>query len=153
MKLSPGEQEKVKLFGPSKFSGEGFLGDDRRHPDEIIDADRQAVERLGMSCEHIAGRLESVFDRAEAALGDPVELQPGITATFFEARGKVPSPFRGDGVFQKGEVAVSDEKTGITFYITRLGIHLIRKHCFFQGKGSRYRIEPEEAVRLSAPAT
>lgn len=148
MKLSPDEQERVKLFGPSKFSGEGFLGDDPRHPDEIIAADRQTVERLGTTCEQIAARLGSVFDRAEAAMGEPVELRPDITAAFFEARGKVPSPFRGDGVFQKGEVAVTDEKAGVAFYITRLGISMIRSHCFFQGCGSRYRIEPEEALRM-----
>ncbi|MBN1576370.1 MAG: hypothetical protein JW913_07460 [Chitinispirillaceae bacterium] len=148
MKQSPREQEQAKLFGPSKFSAEGFLGDDPRQPEEIIAADKTTVESLGTTCEAIAALIAAAFDRAEAALGDAVELKPGVTAAHFEARGKIPSPFRGDGVFQKGEVAVTEKKSATTIFITRLGINLIRKHGFFQGRGSRYRIEPEAAIRL-----
>ena len=148
MKLSPHEQEQKKLFGPSKFSGDGFLGDDQRQPDEIIATDCEALERLGTTCESVAALLEVTFNKAEAAYGDTIELQTGTTAAYFEARGKIPSPFRGDGVFQKGEVVVKELQSGKTIFITRLGIHLIRKHCFFQGIGSRYRIEVEDAVRM-----
>lgn len=148
MKLSPQEQEKAKLFGASKFSGQGFLGDDPRQPGEIIAADRKTLEHLGTTCEAVAIRLEAVFNRAEAAMGNTIEIKPGIRATFFEARGKIPSPFRGDGVFQKGEVEVKDLRSGRSIFITRLGIHIIDKHCFFQGKGSTYRIEPEDAATM-----
>jgi hypothetical protein len=148
MKLSPHEQEREKPFGPSKFSGDGFLGNDPRHPDEIIAADRELLERLGTTGEAIADLLEATFNKAESAMGAPVELRPGISATFFESRGKVPSPFRGDGVFQKGEVAVRDRHGGTQIFITRLGINMIRKHAFFQGRGSRYRIEPGDALHV-----
>jgi len=57
--------------------------------------------------------------------------------------GRIPSPFIGDGVFEKGEAELQDESSAQKFYITRLGIHLIEKYGFFQGHGSRYRIEPE----------
>ncbi|MBN1309512.1 MAG: hypothetical protein JXA18_16450 [Chitinispirillaceae bacterium] len=149
MKQSPREQEQTKLFGPSKFSAGGFLGNDPRQPEEIIAADTAALESLGVDRETVAALLAAAFDKAEAALGDVVELKPGVVAVHYEARGKIPSPFRGDGVFQKGEVVVTDRNSGITLYVTRLGIGMIRNHGFFQGRGSRYRIEPEDAVRLA----
>lgn len=151
MKMSPHDKEKAGLFGPSKFSGEGFLGDDLRQPDDIIAGDSAMLKKLGSTNEAVADRLETIFNSAEGAFGDPVELSSGCTAVFFEARGKTPSPFRGDGVFQKGEVTVTEKNSGKTIIITRLGINLIRKHGFFQGIGSRYRIEPEDAIRMCAP--
>lgn len=151
MKVSPREREMAKLFEASKFSAEGFLGDDPRSIDEIIEDDRRELVRLGTTTETIAHILDVTFMKAEEALGNPVNLKPGVTATMFEVRGKIPSPFRGDGVFQKGEVMVYEERSTTTFFITRLGINLIKKHCFFQGQGSLYRIEPAEVLRLCAP--
>ena len=148
MKVLSRDRELIKLFRPSKFSAEGFLGDDRRTVEEIIEDDRLECARLGTTAEAIASKLAVTFMRADAAFGNPVELNPGVTATMFEARGKIPSPFRGDGVFQKGEVMVYEEDSKITLFITRLGINLIKKHGFFQGRGSRYRIEPVDALRL-----
>lgn len=143
MKLSPEEQERIKLFSPSKFSADGFLGNDTRQLSEIIAEDEEMVSSLATTCEEIADHLESVFNKAESTFGDPVEIKPGINATFHEARGKIPSPFRGDGVFQKGETVITDSTSNTGIVITRLGIDLIRRHHFFQGRGSRYRIEPE----------
>ncbi len=148
MKKSPQEQEQETLLSPSKFSAEGFLGNDQRTVDEIIAEDRRTLERLGATCESVARLLSNAFDRAESKLGVPVDLVKGVAATHFEARGKLPSPFRGEGVFRKGEVSVTEKGTGKTFFITKLGIHLIRTHCFFQGRGSRYRIEPEEVIGI-----
>jgi hypothetical protein len=143
MKLSPQEQEQIKLFGPSKFSADGFLGNDTRLPQEIIAEDESTVVSLGTTCEAIADILDGVFDKAENAFGDTVEIRTGISAVFYEARGKIPSPFRGDGIFQKGETIITDSGGGNRLILTRLGIHLIRKHHFFQGYGSRFRIEPK----------
>jgi len=148
MKRSPADREKELLFAASKFSADGFLGNDNRSVEEIIDADAAALESLGTSREKIAAALSAVFDKAESALGDPVIVLPGISAIHHEARGKIPSPFRGDGVFQKGEVEINFTETGKTVFITRLGINLIGKHGFFQGRGSRYRIEPADILQL-----
>lgn len=150
MKLAPGEQERSKLFSATKFSADGFIGNDPRLIDEIIAHDAQTLESLQMTSEAIATLLEDAFCKAEGAFGDTIELKPGVTALFFESRGKIPSPFRGDGFFQKGEVAIHEVATGNEFYITRLGIDLIRKHTFFQGRGTRFRLEPEQILRLLA---
>ena len=38
--------------------------------------------------------------------------------------------------------------SGEGFILTSLGLALIEKHGFFQGRGSRYRIDPAQAVAL-----
>jgi hypothetical protein len=138
----------AEILGPSKFSKDGFLGTDSRNPDEIIAADRVLLAGLGIDNKKIASALRSAYVAAERALGNPVELGPGVSAAHHEARGQIPSPFQEDGAFQKGETVVSDKSSGISFPITPLSISLIEKHGFFQGKGSPYRIEPDAAVQI-----
>jgi hypothetical protein len=85
---------------------------------------------------------------AQKALGADILIRTGVTAKFYESMGRVPSPFQGDGVFEKGEVVLKDLQDDHGIIITRLGIHLIEKHGFFQGKGSPYRIDPLAAITL-----
>jgi len=148
MKQSPQEKAQKLRLEPSKFSADGFLGNDPRPIDEIIATDLLATQKLGSTPEEIAKRLREVYQKAKAAIDMVVRLRPGVTAEYYESRGKIPSPFRGDGVFEKGEIFVKDEQSGETLRITALGIHLIEKHHFFQGRGSRYRIEPERVLRM-----
>jgi len=148
MKRSPGDAEQERLFSASKFSAEGFLGSDTRTVDEIVAEDAAALAASGVTCKEVADVLRTLFDKAEAALGVSVTISSTVSVTHDEARGKIPSPFKGEGVFQKGEVAIAIASRENPLFITRLGINLIEKHCFFQGKGSRYRIEPADAVLL-----
>ena len=136
------------LLGPSKFSKEGFLGTDVRSPEEIIKADRETLAGLGLDNKKIAGAMRGGYVAAERALGNPVEIAPGVIAVHHEARGRIPSPFTEDGTFQKGEAVVSEKSSSVSFCITPLSISLIEKHGFFQGKGSPYRIEPDAAARV-----
>jgi hypothetical protein len=92
--------------------------------------------------------LEEAYRQAREGLGTEVEIIPGITARFYESMGRIPSPFRGDGVFEKGEAVITDTSSNDQIIITRLSVHLIRKHGFFQGRGSRFRIDPEKAMRI-----
>jgi hypothetical protein len=146
MKKVPQQKELKDLLGPSKFSGDGYMGTDSRTPESIIEDDRLFIEQSGFTTEQLAESLKDALKKAVDALGDPVDLLPGVTAVHYESRGKIPSPFRGDGLFQKGEVVVNDSKSGKKMIITPLGINLIEKHDFFQGRGSRYRIEPEDII-------
>ncbi len=125
MKQSPQEKAQQERLNASRFSAEGFMGTDRRPVDEIVAADRRARE----------------------AQGAPLELAPGIEARHYEAMGRMPSPFPGDGVFPKGETRI-EWSDGRCARATALGIALIERHGFFQGRGSPYRIEPEQAAAL-----
>ena len=148
MKVSPQDKKFITRLKSSKFSAEGFLGDDKRPVDEIISDDLLTIQRLGISVEEIADILKQIYKKARSNLGASIEIREGVTATFYESMGRIPSPFIGDGVFEKGEAVVTDQATGKTMIITQLGINLIEKHRFFQGRGSRYRTDPEDIAAL-----
>ncbi len=147
MKQSPEEQQATERMQPGVFSRDGFLGSDRRPIGEIIDTDLSALAGAEVTQERVAARMYQVLKKAMVACGGPVKIGDHLTAVFHEAMGRIPSPF-GDGMFPKGEVELGDERTGEKFYFTPLSVHLIAAHAFFQGKGSRYRIDPTTICRL-----
>jgi hypothetical protein len=136
------------LLGPSKFSGQGYLGNDTREPEEIIKEDLKTLERLGIDKNKLVDALRKAYVVAERALGNPVKMLDEVSAVHHEARGRIPSPFPEDGALPKGETVITDKKSGDTFTITPLSIILIERHDFFQGKGSPFRIDPEIAGRI-----
>lgn len=148
MKQSPFEKELLRNLGPSKFSAGGFLGSDSRPVDEIIGEDLHFLERSGIAKEAIAEVLTHAYEKAREAFGGEVVIRPGVTAVFHESMGRIPSPFRGDGVFEKGEAVIEDTSHGHRLIVTRLGIHLIATYGFFQGKGSRNRTDPETVLQV-----
>ena len=148
MKETPEDKNLVTNLAASKFSGDGFLGNDQRPVDEIIASDLRQLAEIGRTVDEAVQLLSNAYERTRAGLGDEVVLYPGITGKFFESMGRIPSPFRGDGVFEKGEAVVTDQIGGQSIIITKLGLNLIEKHHFFQGIGSRYRIEPLAVFQL-----
>jgi len=79
-----------------------------------------------------------------AGLGRPVRIGEHLTAVHREAMGRIPSPWPGEGVFPKGDVELTDRRTGRVLRFTPLSIRLIATHGFYEGRGSRYRLEPAE---------
>ena len=147
MKETPEDKALEDRLGASKFSGEGFLGTDHRPVDEIVAADLRALAQLGVSKEALLAALRAAFEKARAALGGEVAIRPGVVAVAHESMGRIPSPFRGDGVFEKGDVVLTTA-AGEAFVLTALGLAMIEKHSFFQGHGSRYRVDPARAAAL-----
>jgi len=150
MKQTPADKSLSNRLHASKFSAAGFLGDDPRTIDEIIAADHLLLQSTGLTREQLVAGLRRIHDQAKAALGAETEISPQVVAVYYESMGKIPSPFRGEGVFEKGEAVVTDVETGRTLNLTPLGLHLIGKHGFFQGLGCRYRIDPQTAADLLA---
>jgi len=142
------DESMKKNLRASIFSADGFLGNDNRSPEEIIAADEQAMKERGIELRELVKLLKSAYQIARDALGVEVNLRPGITAVFYESMGRIPSPFLGDGVFEKGEVVIIETQTGLQLVLTPLGIHLIEKYHFFQGTGCRYRIDPIVVIEL-----
>jgi hypothetical protein len=124
------------------------MGRDLRTVDEIIAADRRVLDEKGVAVETLAEALTHAYQKAQRALGADVSIRSGVVAVFHESMGKVPSPFKGDGVFAKGEAVIKDLASGQHIIVTQLGIALIERHHFFQGIGSRYRIDPETALHI-----
>jgi len=145
----PPEQKKLReRLEPSFFSGTGFLGEDQRPIDEIVATDMQRIQTAEIELTELISRLKSAYETTKNALGAPVMIQPGVEGKFYESMGRIPSPFRGDGVFEKGEAHIKALDTGESLIITQLSLHLIEKYHFFQGRGCRYRIDPLRADRI-----
>lgn len=153
MKRAPQDKTTMECLRPSKFSAPGFMGNDHRDLEEVISEDSSVLEKIGTNRQTIVQTLEAIFNAAENELGDPVTIAKDLTAEYMPCRGKIPSPFPGEGTFSKNTVKVTSGKEGVKFYITPLSIHLIKKHGFFQGKGSPFRLEPEYIARLSDKIT
>ena len=148
MKREPRIQMIVERMGPGVLCRDGFLGGDGRRLEEILDADNSTVVGLGTTHVELAGKLEEVYERARAQLGRSVTVGEGITAVYGEAMGKIPCPWGGCGTFSKGQVELSDSASGTKSVCTSLGVHMIRKHGFYGGRGSMYRMGPREIQRL-----
>ncbi len=143
-------QDVVDRMAAGVLCLEGFLGADRRTLEEVLDADAADAAALGLAHERIADRLADILDGAVAALGVPVEVAPGVVALWREAMGRIASPWPGEGTFPKGEVELTGPPADKEVRFTALSIHLIRRHGFYQGRGTRYRLEPERLARLLA---
>ena len=148
MKHTPYDQRVLERMAPGALCAKGFLGDDHRDLSEILASDDSAVAAAGASHEQIAAKLADWMHRAVAELGRPVELSADITATWHEGMGRVPSPWPGEGLFPKGELQLTDRSTGKALFITALSVHLIAVHGFYQGRGSRYRLEPPSLITM-----
>ncbi len=142
MKQTPQEQAVTARMAPGVLSREGFLGDDARSLAEILQVDRAALEALGLTPQRLAERMEDVLRAAMAAMGGPVPAGPGWTARFHEAMGRIACPWGGCGVFAKGEAELLEAAGPAVMHLAPLSAHLVREHGFFQGRGSRYRLEP-----------
>ena len=143
MKKAPSESRLLERLGRSKLSAEGFLGSDPRQLEEIVADDYRTCKEMGTTPPAIADALDRIFDAAESRFGVPVEISATVSAAHLDSKGSIASPFPGEGTFDKGELIITNNTTNETFRVTRLSIHLIRAHGFFQGTGSKYRIDPE----------
>jgi hypothetical protein len=146
MKQEPELTKIQELMRPGKLSATGFLGEDRRPLSEILEEDRLALYNLGLSCHFIAHVLEKLMYKGREGFGNPVKAGVDLVITVDENRGVIPCPFRHGYLAKKIDVAVKNVEKSKQLRFSDLSIHLIKEHGFFQGKGSVYRIEPQEIL-------
>ncbi len=143
MKQTPMLEHAQRQMAPGVITREGFLGTDRRNLGDILDADAAAVQRLGLTHQAIAARMRNLREEGKRGLGLPVRVPPHFEVQVEAVRGKLPSPFGGRGVFGKTTTIVSNTRLAQQVQYSDLQIHLIGRHGFYQGRGSRYRTDPE----------
>jgi hypothetical protein len=148
MKESPQIKKLEEVLKSSKLVAGGFMGIDTRSVSEIIDIDLAQVARLGFTVEQVSGRMQEITNIAVAALGNFVQIDKKLQAKVDEAKGWLVCPWPHPGRFAKRITTVSFIETGQTIRWSDLNIHLIAEHGFFEGKGSAFRIEPEELVKI-----
>ena len=148
MKESPYDKKLNEMLRSSKLVAGGFMGIERRDVCEIIDADAAELAGLDLTQEQVAERMQQITDLAKSGLGTWVRIDENLEAKVEEARGWLVCPWPHPGTFAKRMTSLRSSKAGPSFSWSDLSIHLIGEHGFFQGKGSRFRIEPKEIAKI-----
>lgn len=131
---------------PGKIIKDGFLGNDTRKLAEILESDDNRVKHMGLSHEAIGARMLEFREKGAKGLGNYVKVAPHFEVMVDSVRGKLPCPFGHPGLSQKAFAIVRNLKKGKEITYTDLGTHMITAHGFYQGKGSIYRLDPEDIV-------
>ncbi len=148
MKENPAMHKIIENMKPGVISLNGFMGEDSRSIEEIIDHDAMTLEKIGLTRDEIADSLEALREKALEGFGDFISISGDYMVKADSVRGKLPCPFDHPGLFRKTVITVANKKTEEEMFYTDLGIHLIREHGFFQGKGSFFRLDPEVLLFL-----
>ncbi|MEA2095262.1 MAG: hypothetical protein U9P73_01025 [Candidatus Cloacimonadota bacterium] len=141
MKETPKDKKIHKNLLPGQMSIEGFLGKDKRQFSDIISADRIELDRLKLTTKMIADRLQYFTDSAFESYDGSIVIDEKYEVNYQSFRGKLICPFGHPGVYRKGIVTLKNLVNGLGISWTPLNIHMIRGHCFFEGKGSVHRLE------------
>lgn len=147
MKDTPQETRARARMMPGKVTLNGFLGKDKRTLCDIISADTKVLEELGHSAAEIAERLQYFTDESynsfesKIIIDDIYEVETEVT------RGKLPCPYSHNGMYRKSITTLLNTTNNVKIRWTSLNIHLIKEHCFFEGKGSTFRMNPEDVIK------
>jgi hypothetical protein len=137
-----------RLMRPGALSMAGFLGKGEKLLDVLAADNRHVVEELGLTHQELAMHLHVL-----AALG---QRQPGKDFTYCGRRFRVrivgthgfqDSPFR-DGTRTSREATVQNVATGKTLWYSLLVPHLIERYGFYEGKGTRFRVDPRKVIEV-----
>ncbi len=142
MKVSPDYKKAAENMLPGVITADGFLGNDTRPLPDIILADEQAMQAVGLSFSEAADRMKKLLAEGRKGLGESITLEHRWVVRVDEARGRLPCPFQ-DGIFRKVNVEVENLDNKRSLIYSELSIHLLEVHHFLQGKGSPFRLEPE----------
>lgn len=147
MKENPEQQALRQKLLPGKLSAEGFLGEDMRSPVEIIQEDVSALAYFGTSTTDLAARMRELTELGKTGLGRPVR-SGDLEITVTDAMGGIPCPFSDAHRADKRLTQVKNIQTGQEARWADLNIHMLERHGFCEGRGSYFRLEPAELVKL-----
>jgi len=122
---------------------DGFLGNDTRYLNDIIATDKETLDKLEITQEDIAERMDHFTQKAFESYDEAIIIDDKFEIEYRSVRGRVICPFPEPGSYPKGFIKLTNLENSITVNWTPLNIHLIKKHGFFEGKGSPSRLEPE----------
>ncbi len=148
MKQSPQLQKAQDNMQPGVITLYGFFGPDDRNLIDILTEDDGLVKRMGLTHEQVGNRMEYYRDKGKDGLGEFIRVDPHFEVRVETVRGKLPSPFDGEGIYPKTNTIVRNTRIDEEIVYSDLSIHLIRDHGFYQGKGSRFRLNPEKLARV-----
>jgi hypothetical protein len=146
MKRPPEMQRLEEILRSSKIVAGGFLGDDHRPLEEVIESDKAELAATGYSARDISERMRHIESVAAPGLGSWVKIDDKVEASVTDTRGRIPCPWPHPGSFSKAVVTARNTKNGKVIQWSDLSCHMIEKHGFFEGRGAAFRLEPKEVV-------
>lgn len=147
MKMTPAMRSAQENMQPGVITEEGFLGDENTPIIDMIVRDEAEMINAGLTFEETAERLSYLMKEGQKGLGEPVTIDGKWLIRVVDPRGKLPCPFE-DGLFNKMTAEIIRKSTDERLIVTDLSIHLLLKHHFIEGKGSRFRLEPQMLKRV-----
>ncbi|NLD34039.1 MAG: hypothetical protein GX653_03935 [Clostridiales bacterium] len=143
MKENPTNEQLRDTMQEGELVKDGFLGDDQRPVDQIVQEDMALLTTAGFTAERLGAAMRALTHKGMAGMGEEVDAGDYLVKAE-EYMGLIGCPFKDNHRAAKRNTTATHKATGRTMMWTDLGIHLIQKHGFFQGKGSTYRLEPLE---------
>lgn len=147
MKQTPELDKIQEKMRPGVLTLKGFLGSDDRKLADIVEADRIAFQNYEISLNEICKRLAELTEKGRDLMEQETLVEDRYLIKVRDDRGKVPSPW-GDGLFKKDDVELFDKVTEKRIKWNSLTLKLLEAHGFWGGKGSEYRIEPSDIVKI-----
>ncbi len=148
MKRPPEIKQLEELLRSSRLVAGGFMGTDTRPLEDILETDAAEVVGLGYSLEDIAARMSGLTEQARKGLGTTVRLDDKREGSADDNRGQVVCPWPHAGRYTKTLTTIRRIDTLETISWSDICVHFIGAHGFFQGRGSLFRMEPEQLVRI-----
>lgn len=147
MKMTPAMKKAQENMQAGVIIAEGFLGDEKKSIKDMIVRDGAEMSRAGLSFGDVSERLTYFIEKGRKGLGEPVTVDNKWLVLVVDPRGHLPCPFE-DGLFRKISVEIELKSSGEKLLVTDLSIHLLKEHHFIEGRGSRFRLEPELVKRV-----
>jgi hypothetical protein len=114
----------------------------------VVDAEAVELSRLVVTNEQVAERIRQITKVAISGLGTWVPVGEDLEGKVDEAKGWLICPWPHKGQVAKRITVVKVIETSESIRWSDLNTHLIGEHGFFEGKGSNFRIEPKELIRI-----
>jgi hypothetical protein len=148
MKMPPELKKAFEKMHPGSVTKDGFLGEDARPLPLIISDQHAACLRRQVSHQRIGDAMRRIGRAGLAGFGGPITVGDKWEVVADENRGKMPCPWPEPGVYQKTVYTVKNLRSGKSVRYSELSIHLVEKHCFFQGVGAPYHNDPEALIDI-----
>jgi len=133
------------------ISDAGFLGEDESLL-QVMAMDNNFVLSRGLTHQQIASPLLYAMNFYEKGFGNSFlfnNVEYKIDATSY--RGSQESPFY-DGTYSDTNFWVTNTQTGKTIGFSGLIPEMIQRYGFYEGRGTSYRLEPQDIIELFALA-
>ncbi len=137
-----------KDMRPGALSTAGFLGKDENLLEVLAEDNKYVVDELGLTHQELARHLHAL-----AAIGSRVKetefLYRGrrFKVKVISWRGFQDSPFQ-DGTKTSQDATVQNLDNGTKLDYSLLVPHMIERYGFYEGKGTRYRVDPRKILEV-----